>query len=384
MKDITSLYMRKVVIAIDSFKGSVTSREAGEAVRKGILTELPDCEVAVLPVSDGGEGLLEVFEGNVERRAIAVQGPLGREVLAHYCVLGDGKTALIEMAQAAGLPLLTDEERNPEETTTFGVGQLIAHAVQSGCRDFLIGIGGSATNDAGTGMLEALGFIFRNKSGDVFSPKGATLIAIAEVDATQVSPVLKSCRFNIACDVTNPFSGPQGAATVFSPQKGASAEMTLRLEAGMEHLHRLFREQYGIALNEIPGSGAAGGLGGAFVLFLHASLRSGAELLLDYLRFDTLIKDAQLLITGEGRMDAQTLMGKIPYRVMERASRLGIPTIALCGSVSDLTPLNQAGFTSLFSIHPDRIPLKEAMDKELTLSRLMLTAQQIIRLLEIL
>lgn len=384
MKDITSLYMRKVVIAIDSFKGSVTSREAGEAVRKGILTELPDCEVAVLPVSDGGEGLLEVFEGNVERRAIAVRGPLGREVLAHYCVLGDGKTALIEMAQAAGLPLLTDEERNPEETTTFGVGQLIAHAVQSGCRDFLIGIGGSATNDAGTGMLEALGFIFRNKSGDVFSPTGATLIAIAEVDATQVSPVLKSCRFNIACDVTNPFSGPQGAATVFSPQKGASAEMTLRLEAGMEHLHRLFREQYGIALNEIPGSGAAGGLGGAFVLFLHASLRSGAELLLDYLRFDTLIKDAQLLITGEGRMDAQTLMGKIPYRVMERASRLGIPTIALCGSVSDLTPLNQAGFTSLFSIHPDRLPLKEAMDKELTLSRLMLTAQQIIRLLEIL
>ena len=349
----------KVVVASDSFKGCLTSIQVAEAVEKGIHANWPDCQVMKLAVADGGEGTIEALLTTMGGRNVKVkiQDPLGRPIEAEYAILKDG-TAVIEMSKASGLTLLHLSERNPLHTSTYGTGQLIADALHKGCRKFLIGIGGSATNDAGTGMLEALGFRFLDPEGNVLKGVGLSLEAIMTIDTSASIPELKSAEFIVACDVDSPFHGPKGAAHVYAPQKGASPEMVDFLDNGLKHFADIIRSTTYKDISEMPGSGAAGGLGGAFKAFLNAELRKGADMVLDAIGFDEIIRDADLVITGEGRIDAQTLAGKLPYAVARRASDANVPVIAICGRAEvDTLP----GFRSIIQVTPADQPIAHAM-----------------------
>lgn len=349
----------KVVVASDSFKGCLTSIQVADAVEKGIHVHWPDCQVMKLAVADGGEGTIEALLTTMGGRnvKVKVQDPLGRPIEAEYAILKDG-TAVIEMSKASGLTFLHLSERNPLHTSTFGTGQLIADALHKGCRKFLIGIGGSATNDAGTGMLEALGYRFLDAEGNVLKGVGRSLEAIMTIDTSAAIPKLKSAEFIVACDVDSPFHGPKGAAHVYAPQKGASPEMVDFLDNGLKHFADILKSTTGKDISEMPGSGAAGGLGGAFKAFLNAELRKGADMVLDAIGFDEIIKDADLVITGEGRIDAQTLAGKLPYAVARRASDANVPVIAMCGrSEVDTLP----GFRSIIQVTPSDQPMANAM-----------------------
>lgn len=358
--------MKKIVVASDSFKGSLTSLEVAGSAEQGIHEVFPECEVVKVNVADGGEGTMDALCSTLGGKwvTVAAADPLGRPRDVSYVVLGDGKTAVIEMSAASGLPLLEPQERNPMLTSTFGTGQMIADALSRGCRRFLVGIGGSATNDAGMGMLEALGFRFLDKDGKVLPGRGESMSEVVDIDMGHVSEELEESGFIIACDVDSPFCGPRGAAYVFSPQKGADPQMVATLDAGMAHLAGVIARVTGKDVKDVPGAGAAGGLGGGFLAFLNARLERGIEMVLDAIAFDDIIRGADLVITGEGRVDSQTLTGKTPFGIMKRAQKQNIRTVAIGGSVMLGEDDDVSGFDMVIPVTPEGMPLEEAMKTE--------------------
>ena len=358
--------MKKIVVASDSFKGSLTSLEVAAGAEQGIHEVFPECEVVKVNVADGGEGTMDALRSTLGGQwvTVAAADPLGRPRDVSYVVLGDGNTAVIEMSAASGLPLLEPQERNPMLTSTFGTGEMIVDALSRGCRRFLVGIGGSATNDAGMGMLEALGFRFIDKDGKVLPGRGESMSEVVDIDMSHVSPEVKESEFIIACDVDSPFCGPRGAAYVFSPQKGADPQMVAELDAGMEHLAEVIARVVGKDIKDVPGAGAAGGLGGGFLAFLNSRLERGIEMVLDAIAFDDIIRGSDLVITGEGRVDSQTLTGKTPYGIMKRAQKQNIRTVAIGGSVKLGDDDDVSGFDSIWPVTPEGMPLEEAMKAE--------------------
>lgn len=373
--------LKKVVVAPDSFKGSLSAAEVARAAEDGIRDVFPDCGVVRIPIADGGEGTVEALVAGMDGRYVEamVSDPLMRPVRAVYGVIGQGSTAVIEMASASGLPLLTVPERNPLETTTFGTGELIRDALSRGCRKFLVGIGGSATNDAGTGMLQALGYKFLDTQGNVLGRGGKILGEIAAIDDSQVVAALKESTFVVACDVTNPLYGENGAAFVFAPQKGADAATVRTLDEGLRRFAAVTKIHTGCEVGELPGAGAAGGLGAAFRAFLRARLTPGIEMVLDAVGFRAQLAGADLVLTGEGKLDAQTVMGKAPQGVLEAASAAGIPVIAIGGAVEDAQRLNEAGFTAVFPIIHGIADAETAMRPDVAAANIRRTVGQIAR-----
>lgn len=356
---------KKIVIASDSFKGSLSSLEVADAAERGIAEVISECEVIKVDVADGGEGTMDALRHTLggEKIWVDVTDPLGRQMQAPYVMLDDGCTAVLEMAVASGLPLLTPQERNPLKTSTFGTGSLIADALDRGCRKFLVGIGGSATNDAGMGMLEALGFRFYDSEGSLLPGRGESMEKVASIDASYVHPGLSDSEFIVACDVDSPLYGSKGAAYVFAPQKGADSSMVERLDKGLINFSEAVVRFNGKDVSTLPGAGAAGGLGGGFVALLDARLERGVEMVLDAINFDSIISGADLVITGEGKIDFQTLTGKTPYGVMLRARKQQIPVIAIGGALAlDVEEAKQAGFDAVAAVTPEGMPLAEAMN----------------------
>ena len=348
----------KVVVAIDSFKGCLTSKEANQAAAEGIRSFCPDAEVVQIPVSDGGEGFMEAFHVAIggELIELTVKDPLMRPVSAQY-LLHD-KLAVIEIAQASGLTLLTKEERNPMVTTSYGTGQLVADAVRKGAEHIIVGLGGSATSDAGIGMLRAL--------IDIYAKHG-------EWDDIEA---LKHVRFTIASDVKNPLCGENGAAHVFAPQKGATPEMVQQLDERARKFADVSAKHFGYDRSKQEGAGAAGGLGYAFLQYMNADCKPGIELLLDTIKFHEIVNDADLVITGEGSADRQTLMGKLPMGILKQAGR--VPVCLIAGRISDMQELLNAGFAHVDEINPEGISLEEAMRKEVATQNIINTVLQII------
>ncbi len=358
--------MKKIVVASDSFKGSLTSREISTIVAEAVSEVFPDCQTVCLEMADGGEGTIDALCCALggSRIEVSVSDPLGKPVVSEYAIVnvpGEGPTAVIEMSKASGLPLVPVGLRNPMLTTTFGTGELILDALGRGCKHFLIGIGGSATNDGGTGMLAALGWRFLDSAENELPPVGASLGKIGTIDSSGKNPALDGCSFVTACDVDNPFCGPDGAAFVFAPQKGAGPEEVILLDKGLESFSSVIRKSTGVDVKDIPGAGAAGGLGGALLAFLGARLTPGAEMVLEAIGFDSLAEGADLVITGEGRMDFQTLKGKAPLCVLHHATRLGIPTVSLAGIISDQDLLSGLGYKDILCINPPGLPHETAM-----------------------
>ena len=355
------LILMKIVIASDSFKGSLSSLQVADAIEEGVRSVVGDgAEIVKINVADGGEGTTEVLIASLggEKVCATVSDPLGRPVSASYGIAGD--TAVMEMAAASGLPLLEVSERNPLLAGTKGPGEIIADALARGCRNFLVGIGGSATNDGGMGMLSALGWRFLDAEGNVLEGCGASLGKIRSIDDSRVLPALRESSFTVACDVDIPFYGPGGAAYLFAPQKGATPQMVAALDRGLGNLASVIASKYGIRVDDVPGAGAAGGLGGAFLAFLGAKLVPGIEMVLEAIRFDEVIKGADLVFTGEGRIDSQTLHGKTPSGVLSHAAGQGVKVIAIGGRV-DARP---EGFFRVIQASPADMPLEQAMDYE--------------------
>ncbi|WP_297907500.1 glycerate kinase [uncultured Parabacteroides sp.] len=375
--------MRKIVIASDSFKGSVTSAAIAECAEVAVHKVFPDCEVVKIPVGDGGEGTAETLIAALGGEVVSctVHDPLMRPVEAAYGILGDKRTAVIEMAVASGLTLVTMQERNPLLTTTYGTGELIKDALNRGCRNFLIGIGGSATNDGGTGMLQALGFRFLDEAGNELGSGGQILNRIYSVDRSMALPQLRESSFTIACDVNNPFYGEKGAAYVFARQKGADDAMICSLDEGLRNFAEVIERTERVEVNRIPGSGAAGGLGGGFVAFLKGVLKPGIQMVLEALRFDERIQGADLIITGEGKLDKQTCMGKTPFGVLQAAMRQDIPVIVMGGSVMEVDLLTASGFLAVLPLLPYPVSLEQAMDKEFTERNIMRALEQQLRVI---
>lgn len=356
--------MKKIVIACDSFKESLSSLEIAHYAEIAIREVYPECEVVSLPVADGGEGTAEALVTALQGEWVTcpVHDPLNRKTDAQYGLINHGKTAIIEIAAASGLPLLRPEERNPMLATTFGTGELIRDAIEKGCRNFLIGLGGSATHDAGTGMLQALGYRFLDSEGNELPGCGKSLIRISSIDKTNALPGLQETRFTIACDVDNPLYGPQGAARVYARQKGADDRMIEALDQGMKSFAALIRKTEKFGIENLPGAGAAGGLGGAFAAFLNGSLKPGIDTVLEVLDFKNRINQAGLVITGEGRLDAQTGMGKAPAGILRIAVDRQIPVIAIGGQVEEYEQLNRMGFLAVLPIQPGPVSLKKALE----------------------
>ena len=373
----------KIVIACDSFKGSLTSAEVGDACAEGIHRVIPDAETLVIQVGDGGEGTAEALVDGLSGHFVTreVDGPLGSPVTARYGISGDGETAVMEMAQASGLTLIPDKLRNPLLTSTFGTGQMIADALSRNCKTILMGIGGSATNDGGTGMLAALGIRFTDKNGQAIKPCGANLEHIAAIDTSHIMPEALNARFIVACDVDNPLYGRRGAAYVFAPQKGADKEMVERLDLGLRNYARAINAVTGKDVSSIPGAGAAGGLGAAFAAFLNSKLEPGIEMMLNAINFNDKIKGADLVITGEGRLDRQTVMGKTPSGVLRAAMKQSIPVVAIGGGVTDTAVLTEAGFSAVLPVVPGPVSLEEAMNADNARDNIIRIAAQIIRLI---
>ncbi|TWE08176.1 glycerate kinase [Neobacillus bataviensis] len=375
----------KVLIAMDSFKGSISSEDGSRAIALGIRDVYSDAEIIALPLADGGEGTVEALVKATGGKSIKkeVTGPLKEKIDAVYGILGDKKTAVIEVAAACGLPLVPSDKRNPAVATTYGVGELIRDAIDKGCREFVIGLGGSATNDAGVGMLQALGFIFLNSYNEEVGLGGQELSNIRKIDLSSVIPELKDCTFKVACDVNNPLYGPKGAAHIFGPQKGATAEMIKELDKGLENFAQIVLQELGRDIQNIVGAGAAGGLGAAFAGFLHAHLQSGIELVLEIIEMEQNMQGVDFVITGEGKMDGQTSMGKAPLGVAQLAKKHEIPVLAMAGCITEETAiLNELGITSYFSIVNAPMTLEEAMDSTVTSENLRTTTKQIFRLIQ--
>lgn len=375
----------KIIIAIDSLKGSLTSIEAGNTIAEGIRKVYPDAEIHVSPLADGGEGTAEALISGLKGtwQGLTVTGPLGEPISASYGILPDGKTAVLEMAAAAGITLVEPEKRDPMKTTTYGVGEIIRDAIGKGCRHFVIGIGGSATNDGGIGMLQALGFGMLDKEGNQVPFGGEGLSMLHKITADNAMEELKECTFRIACDVTNPLCGPSGASAVYGPQKGADPQMITKLDGYLGRYAFLSKEQNPEADSEKPGTGAAGGLGFAFLTFTNAVLESGIRIVMEETRLEELVRDADLVVTGEGCLDGQTVQGKAPAGVAALAKKYGKPVIAFSGIVKkDASACNQAGIDAFFPILRRVTSLEEAMKPENARENLLETTEQVFRLVK--
>ena len=374
----------KVIVAIDSFKVSLTSLQAGNAVKDAICRLHGDAEVLVKPLADGGEGTVEALAetSNAYMVETEVHGPLMKPVTAKYCILNDTNTAVIEMASASGITLISSDERNPLETTTYGVGEIIKDAIKRGCRRFIIGIGGSATNDGGIGMLTALGYEFLDKNNTpiVLGAKG--LQNLHSINMDKVLPELKDCHFNIACDVTNPLCGKDGCSAVYGPQKGATTDMIKDMDTWLENYSKIAKTISSKADKDYAGAGAAGGLGFAFLSFTNAVLKSGIKIILEETNMENAIKTADIVITGEGRLDSQTVMGKAPIGVAKLAKKYGKKVIAFSGCVTDDAEVcNEHGIDAFFPILRGVATLEEALDTDNAYKNLSATAYQVFRLL---
>ncbi len=357
--------MTRVLVAPDSFKGSLSALRAAEAIAKGVSRACPDCQVTMLPIADGGEGTLDALLSGAGGRSLSVpvRGPLGEEVDAQLGVLPEG-VAVVEMAQASGLTLIASERRNPLLASSFGTGQLIRAALDQNCRQLVITIGGTATVDGGTGLLAALGARFIDADGQELPPIGSSLPQIAAVDLSLLDPRLESCNIRVASDVTNPLYGPEGAAAVFGPQKGATAEMVRYLDGGLRRLAEVTAKATGRDVSELSGGGAAGGVGAALVAYLGGQMQSGVQVVLDTLQADRHLRLADLVITGEGRMDAQTAHGKAPVGIALRGRQHGCRTIALVGSVlPGYEAVYSQGISAIFPIVNRPLALSEAMNE---------------------
>lgn len=368
--------MKKCVVVSDSFKGTVSSREICEIAQRVIPRHFPACEVVCIPVADGGEGTVDCFiqAMGAQRVEVTVTNALGEKSAAAYARIGE--LAIIEMAAAAGLPQV-GALRCPGTATTYGVGELIAHAVDSGCRKILLGLGGSATNDGGCGCAAALGVRFYDADGQSFVPVGDTLGRIARIDTAKADELLRSVEITVMCDVTNPLYGPTGAAYVFAPQKGADAEKVKSLDAGLRHFGDVIRSQLGIDVSRMPGAGAAGGMGAGCVALLGGTIQSGIDAVLDVTGFDRQLEGADLVITGEGRIDSQSADGKVVSGVARRTRAKGIPLIAIAGGIADSAgAVYDIGVSAMFSTDRAALPVdmlgaRSPGDYEATLSDIM-------------
>lgn len=375
--------MKHILIAIDSFKGSLSSPQAGEAAADGIRRVFPEAICEIRPLADGGEGTVEALTAGTRGQlcTVTVSGPRRAPIRAQYGILPDG-TAVMEMAAAAGLPLLSPSERNPAHTTTYGVGEMILDAISRGCREFILGIGGSATNDGGVGMLSALGWRFLDRAGNPIPDGTEGLARLSRIDADQVCPTLSSCRFYVACDVNNPLCGPLGATAVYGPQKGAHAEDIPTMDDALAAYARRTALLFPHADPNLPGSGAAGGLGFALRTYLGACLMPGVELILTRTGMEEAIARADLVITGEGRLDRQTAMGKAPAGVAALAKRHGKPVIAFAGCLGDgAQACNDCGIDAFFPILPACMTAEQAMEHTAAYRHLANTAEQAFRLI---
>ncbi|MED4754342.1 glycerate kinase [Brevibacillus choshinensis] len=371
----------KIVIAPDSFKGSLTAKQVAVAIRAGVLKALPNSEIVIKPMADGGEGTLQCLVDATDGKLLqaSVKNPLGRDITAEFGILGDGVTCVIEMAAASGLYLIAAEERNPHFTTTYGFGQLILAGLDLGCRRFILGIGGSATNDGGAGMLQALGFQLLDQDDQPLSYGGGELSKLRRIDRSHADARLEDCQFIIACDVTNPFVGPNGASYVFGPQKGATTDMISRLDDNLRHFADLIHTTEGIAIHDLPGTGAAGGVAGALLAFLHGHLQSGIKIVRETTRLAEAMAGADLVLTGEGQVDFQTAQGKTPCGVAQLARQYGIPVIVLAGSVGEgIDSLYPEGVTAILSITNKPMSLEQSMLQ--TAKLLEQSAEQVVRI----
>ena len=374
----------KIVVAIDSLKGSLTSLEAGNAIKLGISRVLSDAEVYVRPLADGGEGTVEALVHGMNGRnvSVTVSGPLGKPIECIYGILEESKTAIIEMSGAAGITLVADQDRNPLNTTTYGVGEVIKDAISKGCRRFIVGIGGSATNDGGIGMLQALGYGFLDANGNQISLGAKGLKDLEEITDTHVIPELKECTFRVACDVTNPLCGEYGCSAIYGPQKGATPSMIQQMDKWLGIYAKLASSKFPKANAQHPGTGAAGGMGFAFLTFTNAVLESGVKIILDETHLEDFVKDADMVVTGEGRLDAQTVMGKAPIGVANIAKKHNKMVLAFSGCVTDDAILcNEGGIDAFFPILRSVVTLKEAMNHDLAKKNMIATVEQAFRLI---
>lgn len=372
----------KILVCADSFKGSLGSIEVADACREGILKALPLADVQIFELGDGGEGSVEVIRkalGGVTCSTV-VSGPLGEPVTATYLTSTDGKVAYIEVSSAAGLSLVPNSLRNPMYTSTYGVGEIITDAYRRGCTRFIVGLGGSATNDGGIGMLQALGYRFFDKNGIEVGHGGKVLQYIASF-LKPTDTFISDVEFRGLCDVDNPLTGPDGAASVFGPQKGATPEMVVELDKGLANLAAVIRRAGLEDVERYPGAGAAGGLGAAFKAFLNARLCSGVDTILELNGFRRALESASLVITGEGSIDAQTLRGKAPLGVLKAARQCGVPVIAIAGSVQSVAALNDAGFLAVLPIVAGPCSLSDAMNRQNAHDNISRTVEQALRLL---
>ena len=376
----------KIIVAIDSLKGSLTSLEAGASARNGILSASPKSSVKIFPLADGGEGTCRAIIAGLggKLKSAEVIDPLGGKVTAEFGEVLEKNLAVIEMANAAGLPLVPEDKRNPLNTTTYGVGELIKIAIADGCRDFIIGIGGSATNDCGLGMLTALGYKF-NQQLTADSQQlifGRDLEKISAIDDSNVLPELRECKFRIACDVTNPLTGANGCSAVYGPQKGATPEIVSTMDGWIKNFGELSARFLKLEKKSVPGDGAAGGLGFAFRAYLRGELLPGVDLVLDALNIAEELKTADVVITGEGRLDSQTAQGKAPSGVAKLAKKLNpkILTVGIGGSVADIS--DDAGLDAAFAILREPLTLTDAMQKNIAAKNISETIKQIIKLVE--
>ncbi|MGE1142873.1 glycerate kinase [Bacillus sp. FSL K6-0923] len=354
----------KIVIAPDSFKESLSAYETACAIERGFHAILPDAEYIKLPMADGGEGtvqsLVDATGGYIINHVVT--GPLGDPVDAFFGMLGDGETAVIEMAAASGLHLVPQEKRNPLLTTSRGTGELMLAALDQGAKHVIIGLGGSATNDGGVGMMQGLGAVFLDQAGQELSPGVGTLHQLASIDLTGLDPRLQSIRLEAACDVDNPLTGERGASAVFGPQKGADEHMVQVLDKNLAHFAQIAEKQFNVSFEDAEGAGAAGGLGASLLGFLHADLQRGIDIVLKAVQFNDVIKEADLVVTGEGRIDQQTIYGKTPIGVAKAAKQYHLPVIGIAGSLSkDSAVVHEHGIDALFSIVPGVTSLSEAM-----------------------
>ncbi|OQY33482.1 MAG: glycerate kinase [Spirochaetaceae bacterium 4572_59] len=353
----------KIVIASDSYKGSNTSLRVAETIERGMRKVVSDLDIVKIPVADGGEGLVQALVPEKDKWIhLSVTGPMGAQLSAEYALM-DEHTAVIEMATASGLPLVTGE-KDPGRASTFGTGELMMDALKKGCRKLLIGIGGSATNDGGTAMAQALGARFLNAAGDEITPCGGNLDQIVSVDLSHMTSELEDTEILVACDVDNPLCGEQGASAIYGPQKGATPGMVKVLDANLAHLASVMEKASGKNLSEVPGAGAAGGLGFGLMAFCGAKLESGIDLVLDSLGFDEAIEGASLVITGEGKIDGQSVRGKVPVGIAARAKKKDLPVLAICGDIGEgVSALYDYGIDSVMSTVNAAMPLSEAMGR---------------------
>ncbi|MEN6314938.1 MAG: glycerate kinase [Clostridiaceae bacterium] len=369
--------MKKVLLIPDSFKGTMSSSQICCIMEKTIHKYYPNAEVISIPVADGGEGSVDSFLAAIggEKAAVKVKGPYFEDIQSFYGILPD-HTAVIEMAAAAGLPLV-GEDKHAEKTTTYGVGQLMENAVSAGCKRIILGLGGSATNDGGAGAAAALGVSFRNTEGKPFIPVGQTLSDISSIDISSMNPALAGVEIITMCDIDNPLCGPQGASAVFGPQKGADEAMVRILDVNLAHMAEIVKRDLGKDIINLPGAGAAGGMGGGMAAFFNSRLQMGIETVLDIVHFDTLLKGADLVFSGEGKIDFQSLRGKVVIGVARRTKKVGVPLIAIVGDIGDnIEGVYDEGVSAIFSINRVAVPFKEAKlrsesDLALTMDNLM-------------